>query len=56
MDTGSDLTANKFAKKPADDEKIQQTKNAIRPRFMSVSDEEIKKYLAGGEDLVATIT
>ena len=37
-------------------EKIQQTKNAIRPRFMSVSDEEIKKYLAGGEDLVATIT
>jgi CCR4-NOT transcriptional regulation complex NOT5 subunit len=37
-------------------EKIQQTRNAIRPKFMSVSEEEIKKYLAGGEDLVATIT
>ena len=37
-------------------EKIQQTRTAIRPKFMSVSDEEIKKYLAAGEDLVATIT
>ena len=37
-------------------EKIQQTKTSIRPKFMSVSEEEIKKYLAGGEDLVATIT
>jgi hypothetical protein len=37
-------------------EKIQQTKTAIRPKFMSVSEEEIKKYLAGGEDLITTIT
>jgi hypothetical protein len=37
-------------------EKIQHTRTAIRPKFMSVSDEEIKKYLAAGEDLVATIT
>jgi hypothetical protein len=37
-------------------EKIQQTKTSIRPKFMSVSEEEIKKYLAGGEDLAATIT
>jgi len=37
-------------------EKIQHTRTAIRPKFMSVSEEEIKKYLAGGEDLVATIT
>jgi stalled ribosome rescue protein Dom34 len=37
-------------------EKIQKTKTSIRPKFMSVSEEEIKKYLAGGEALVATIT
>lgn len=37
-------------------EKIQQTKTSIRPKFMSISEEEIKKYLSGGEDLIATIT
>ena len=37
-------------------EKIQQTKTSLRPRFMSVSEEEIKKYLVGSEELVATIT
>jgi hypothetical protein len=37
-------------------EKIQQTKNDIRPKFLSVSDEELKKILIQGESLVSTIT
>jgi len=37
-------------------EKIQQAKNDIRPKFMSVSDEELKKLLIQGESLVSTIT
>jgi hypothetical protein len=37
-------------------EKIQQTKTSIRPKFMTVSEDEMKKYLAGGEELIATIT
>ena len=37
-------------------EKIQQTKNDIRPKFLSVSEEELKKVLIQGELLVATIT
>jgi hypothetical protein len=37
-------------------EKIQQAKNDIRPKFLSVSEEELKKLLIQGESLVATIT
>lgn len=37
-------------------EKIQQAKNEIRPKFLSVSEEELKKLLIQGESLVATIT
>ncbi|MDD2736344.1 MAG: SHOCT domain-containing protein [Desulfuromonadaceae bacterium] len=37
-------------------EKIQQTKNDIRPKFLSVSEEELKKLLIQGESLVSTIT
>jgi len=37
-------------------EKIQQAKNDIRPKFLSVSDEELKKLLIQGESLVSTIT
>lgn len=37
-------------------EKIQQTKNGIRPKFLSVSEEELRKVLIQGELLVATIT
>ena len=37
-------------------EKIQQTKNNIRPKFLSVSEEELKKLLIQGESLVSTIT
>jgi hypothetical protein len=37
-------------------EKIQQTKNDIRPKFLSVSEEELNKLLIQGESLVATIT
>jgi len=37
-------------------EKIQQTKNNIRPKFLSVSEEELKKLLIQGESLVSMIT
>jgi hypothetical protein len=37
-------------------EKIQQTKNNIRPKFLSVSEEELKKLLIQDESLVSTIT
>ncbi|RII25355.1 MAG: hypothetical protein CXR31_14255 [Geobacter sp.] len=37
-------------------EKIQQTKNDIRPRFLSVSEEELNKLLIQDESLVSTIT
>jgi hypothetical protein len=37
-------------------EKIQQTKNDIRPKFLSVSEEELNKLLIQGESLVSTIT
>ncbi|NVN90224.1 MAG: SHOCT domain-containing protein [Desulfuromonadales bacterium] len=37
-------------------EKIQQTKSDIRPKFLSVSEEELKKLLIQGESLVSTIT
>lgn len=37
-------------------EKIQQTKNDIRPKFLSVSEDELKKVLIQGELLVSTIT
>jgi hypothetical protein len=37
-------------------EKIQQTKNDIRPKFLSVSEEELKKLLIHDESLVSTIT
>lgn len=37
-------------------EKIQQTKNDIRPKFLSVSEEELKKLLIQDESLVSTIT
>jgi len=37
-------------------EKIQQAKNDIRPKFLSVSEEELKKLLIQGESLVSTIT
>ena len=37
-------------------EKIQQTKSDIRPKFMSVSEEELKKLLIQDESLVSTIT
>lgn len=37
-------------------EKIQQTKTDIRPKFLSVSEEELKKLLIQGESLVSTIT
>ena len=37
-------------------EKIQQTKNDIRPKFLSVSEEELNKLLIHGESLVTTIT
>lgn len=37
-------------------EKIQQTKNEIRPKFLSVSEEELNRLLIQGESLVATIT
>lgn len=37
-------------------EKIQQTKNDIRPKFMSVSEGELNKLLIHGESLVSTIT
>ena len=37
-------------------EKIQQTKNDIRPKFMSVSEEELNKLLIQDESLVSTIT
>ena len=37
-------------------EKIQQTKNDIRPKFLSVSEEELNKLLIHGESLVSTIT
>jgi len=37
-------------------EKVQQTKNDIRPKFLSVSEEELKKLLIQGEALVAIIT
>lgn len=37
-------------------EKIQQTKNDIRPKFLSVSEDELKKVLIQGESLVSTIT
>ena len=37
-------------------EKIQQAKSDIRPKFLSVSEEELKKLLIHGESLVSTIT
>lgn len=37
-------------------EKLQQTKSDIRPKFMSVSEEELKKLLIHDESLVSTIT
>ena len=37
-------------------EKIQQTKSDIRPKFMSVSEEELKTLLIQDESLVSTIT
>lgn len=37
-------------------DKLQQTKTSIRPKFMSVSEEEVKKYLVAGEEPVAIIT
>jgi hypothetical protein len=37
-------------------EKIQQAKNNIRPKFLSVSEEELKKLLIQDESLVSTIT
>lgn len=37
-------------------EKIQQTKNDIRPKFLSVSEEELKKLLIQDESLVSVIT
>jgi len=37
-------------------EKIQQTKTDIRPKFLSVSEEELKKLLIQDESLVSTIT
>lgn len=37
-------------------EKIQQTKSDIRPKFLSVSEEELKKLLIQDESLVSTIT
>ena len=37
-------------------EKIQQTKNDFRPKFLSVSEEELKKLLTQGELLVSIIT
>ncbi len=37
-------------------EKIQQTKNDIRPKFLSVSEDELNKLLIQGESLVSTIT
>ncbi|MDD2853633.1 MAG: SHOCT domain-containing protein [Desulfuromonadaceae bacterium] len=37
-------------------EKIQQTKSDIRPKFLSVSEEELNKLLIQGEQLVSTIT
>lgn len=37
-------------------EKIQQTKSDIRPKFLSVSEEELKKLLIQGESLVSVIT
>jgi hypothetical protein len=37
-------------------EKIQQTKNDLRPKFLSISEEELKKLLIQGESLVSTIT
>ena len=37
-------------------EKIQQTKNDIRPKFLAVSEEELNKLLIQGESLVSTIT
>jgi hypothetical protein len=37
-------------------EKIQQTKNDIRPKFLSVSEDELNKLLIHGESLVSTIT
>jgi hypothetical protein len=37
-------------------EKIQQTKNNIRPKFLSVSEEELNKLLIQDESLVSTIT
>ena len=37
-------------------EKIQQTKSDMRPKFLSVSEEELNKLLIQGETLVSTIT
>ncbi len=37
-------------------EKIQQTKSDIRPKFLSVSEEELKNLLIQGESLVSVIT
>ena len=37
-------------------EKIQQTKTDIRPKFLSVSEEELKKLLIQDESLVSMIT
>jgi hypothetical protein len=37
-------------------ERIQQTKSDMRPKFLSVSEEELNKLLIQGETLVSTIT
>jgi len=37
-------------------EKIQQTKSDIRPKFLSVAEEDLNRLLIQGESLVSTIT